>query len=376
MPTSRPFCYNPSPNPLISGTEQVGSIAAATGNVSINANLQWWNGPDEDLGYVIAYVDPSGERPNAPERTFSTNYVCNIGFFRSAQKTEQSFIDLTKLISGSQSLSSGTQSKTWLNNNGYWTSYQPSQPWSSIDTIATYLRNYMSEFRNPSFYFYQLDGNGTYITDGGSDMYDTGNFTTPWLISNTQYTSSSGSVGNFPSSINYTNTTSTLVDTDFYYTSLGYIQYNGSSQSGGFHPLTVIGSRKNTGPVGWQSGGNSGADGGGTLASGQVWGGTLSNGFTTWAYYRQTYNAGDPSHCNLIILLGHSNWSSVFGQINSFADPVANGGNGVFYYSMTASNILAVHTLLSKSGGVQVTLAECQTVVSAFTSRIKLALNF
>lgn len=123
MATSRAFCYNPSPNPLISGTEQVGSIAAATGNVSINANLQWWNGPDEDLGYVIAYVDPSGNRPNAPERTYSTNYVCNIGFFRSALKTEDSFVELTKLISGSQSLSSGTQSKTWLNNNGYWTSY-------------------------------------------------------------------------------------------------------------------------------------------------------------------------------------------------------------------------------------------------------------
>lgn len=123
MATSRAFCYNPSPNPLISGTEQVGSIAAATGVVTINPSLQWWNGPDEDSGYVIAYADPSGERPNAPERTFSTNYQCNIGFFRSAQKTEQSFVELTRLISGSSSIDNGTQSKTWLNTNGYWTSY-------------------------------------------------------------------------------------------------------------------------------------------------------------------------------------------------------------------------------------------------------------
>jgi hypothetical protein len=123
MATSRAFCYNPSPNPSISGTEQVGSIAAATGNVTIDSALQWWNGPDEDLGYVIAYAELTGERPNAPERTFSTNYPCNIGFFRSAAKTEQSFVDLTILISGSTSLANGTQSKTWLNNNGYWTSY-------------------------------------------------------------------------------------------------------------------------------------------------------------------------------------------------------------------------------------------------------------
>lgn len=134
MATSRAFCYNPVPID-IPNTESIGSMSVATGAINAgfytNVNLQWWNGPDEDLGYVIAYVDPSGDRPNAPERTFSTNYVCNIGFFRSAAKTDQSFVDLVKIISASSSLILASQSKTWLNNNGYWTSY------STVSTLGT-----------------------------------------------------------------------------------------------------------------------------------------------------------------------------------------------------------------------------------------------
>ena len=86
---------------------------------------------------------------------------------------------------------------------------------------------------------------------------------------------------------------------------------------------------------------------------------------------------GDPSHCNLFILLGHTTWGSVFGTISSFADPVANGGNGAYFFTSGAgvSNILAVQTLLSKSSGVLVTAAECQTVVQAFANRIKLSLG-
>ena len=181
MATSRAFCYNPSPNPLISGTEQVGSIAAATGNVSINATLQWWNGPDEDLGYVIAYVDPSGDRPNAPERTFSTNYQCNIGFFRSAQKTEQSFVELTRLISGSSSIDNGTQSKIWLNTNGYWTSY------SSI--VIDQIRLALST--NQSVYDSATAGNFIRVTAAEyANVYSTVTGATKWIMNDTDLTSS------------------------------------------------------------------------------------------------------------------------------------------------------------------------------------------
>jgi hypothetical protein len=246
-----------------------------------------------------------------------------------------------------------------------------------LNTIATYLRDYMSEFRNPSFYGYSLDGDSYRITDGGNDMYDTGNWTYPWLISGTQFTGASGSQQVF--SINYASTTATTVDTDFVYVSIGYIQSAVVGISA-IHPLTVLGFRTSTGtPVGFQLAGNSGADGGGTLASGILYAGDTIQGFTVHAFYRETYNANvDPSHCNLFILLGHPSWGSVFGTINSFADPVANGGNGCYFYTSGAgvSNILAIQTLLSKASGVLVTAAECQTVVQAFVNRVKLAVGF
>ena len=253
------------------------------------------------------------------------------------------------------------------------------QPYTQINTIATYLRSYMADFRNPSFYNYWCDGNGFNISDGGSDMYDSGNITTPWLRSGTTYvTSAQYSIGAYPLAVSYQTTTSTIVDTDLYYTSLGYIQYT-TFQDPTYLPLTVLGSRSATGqPVGWQIGGNSGADGSGTLASGILYNGTVLNGFTVHAFYRETYNASDPSHCNLFILLGHPNWGSVFGTINSFADPVSGGGCGGYFYTSgpSVANILAIQTLLSKSGGVLVTAAECQTVVQNFTLRIKQALGF
>lgn len=372
MATSRAFAYNTGPT--VSGLIQVGNIAVSETNfIGLTTSLEWFSGPDEELGYVIASQNINNDTTVPDGRTAS------IQFWRSATSSRESFISIANFVSqkhGSpQNFIYATQATSWLNTNGYWTSYS-SSPYLSINTIASYLRNYMSDFRNPNFYVYRLDGNAQYIQDGGNDMYDYGNFTTPWLRSGVQYTSPAGQTTSFTQSIFYNNTTSTLVDTDFYYVSLGYVQFSGSSQSSTYHPVTAIGSRSGSGPIGWQSGGNSGADGGGSMTSSVIWNGTQSNGFTTYAFFRETYSAGDPSHCNLIILLGHTNWDSQFGTLNSFADTAANGGNGLYYYSSTASNILTIHTLLSKESGVLVTAEECRTVVSNFTLRIKQALGF
>lgn len=131
MATYRIFCYNPT-GATISGTEQVGSIAAATGNVSIDPTKQWWNGPDEDVRYIVAYSSLNSERSNGPERVLATNYPCNLGFIGSAAKTDESFLNLAKTISGSSSLASASAAKTWLNTNGYWTSWTS----SSFDSDA------------------------------------------------------------------------------------------------------------------------------------------------------------------------------------------------------------------------------------------------
>ena len=57
MSTSRAFKYNPS-GTTISGTTQVGSVSVASSNVDDFGNGGWWNGPDEDLGYVICLPVP------------------------------------------------------------------------------------------------------------------------------------------------------------------------------------------------------------------------------------------------------------------------------------------------------------------------------
>jgi hypothetical protein len=250
---------------------------------------------------------------------------------------------------------------------------------TQLNAIATYLRGFMSEFRNPSFYGYNLDGDQFRIQDGGGDMYDNGNFTYPWLIAGSDYsTSTSGSTLNSVVTIGYANTTATTIDTNFIYASLGYATSSGATVTVN-HPLTVLGFRNAIGaPVGFQGSGNSGADGSGFLASGIIYAGTLVQGFTVHAFFRQTHGTSDPSHCNLVILLGHPRWGSVFGTISSYADPVNKGGNGYYFYTSGAAvtGILAIQTLLSKSGGALVTSLECQTVVDAFVNRIKIATGF
>jgi len=118
MPTSRLFAYNTgSP---ISGTTQVGSIAISE-SPSLNysqgvGGVRWWNGPNEDLGYVITHTTPSGTQPNRD------NVPAYIGFWRSPLKTENSLITFTNDLFGT-SHTTGDQCKTWLNANGYWTSW-------------------------------------------------------------------------------------------------------------------------------------------------------------------------------------------------------------------------------------------------------------
>jgi hypothetical protein len=254
-----------------------------------------------------------------------------------------------------------------------------------LNSIATYLRNYMTEFRNSNFYVYELDGNGNYINDGGDDMYDRGNFTTPWLLSGERYDltydyfydEEEDPVEPYPYSISYQNTTSTTVDTNFKYVSLGYIEDTDGSDNGNaddsLHPLTVLGTRV-SGPVGWQIGGEMGSDGSGTATQGYVYSNDIVNGFTVYAGYRQVYNASDPTICNLVILLGHPSWGSVFGPVTLIADNddleycrfVMYSGNG-------SQNILAIYTLLSKPENDvsdPIPESEIQTVVNNFITRI------
>ena len=61
---SRAFAYNTGSS--INGTEQLGSLAIQTTFQDYSSNpgsVKWWEGPEEDLGYIIAYPVPLDNHP-------------------------------------------------------------------------------------------------------------------------------------------------------------------------------------------------------------------------------------------------------------------------------------------------------------------------
>lgn len=128
MATARPFAYNPGPQ--ISGTEQVGDLSVGTPTTGFTSSPQYWNGPDEDLGYVIGTSVPSNTQP-----TPISGVTASVGFWRSPQLTEISFVEFTNGLFD-QNFTGGTEAKTWLNTNGYWTSYKDTYRYDPITLLS------------------------------------------------------------------------------------------------------------------------------------------------------------------------------------------------------------------------------------------------
>ena len=119
MATARPFAYNTGST--IPGTEQLGDLSIGSPSSGFTNSPQYWNGPDEELGYVIAQTVSGGNQPNP---VGGSAYV---GFFRSEFLTENSFLQLSETVAG-QTFANVNEAVLWLNNNGYWTSFIPSTP--------------------------------------------------------------------------------------------------------------------------------------------------------------------------------------------------------------------------------------------------------
>jgi hypothetical protein len=246
-----------------------------------------------------------------------------------------------------------------------------------LNTIAVYLRNYMTEFRNTNFWAYKMDGTNVYIQDGGNDMFDDGIFITPWLLSGDRYDLSVTETAAYSQIIQYDTVTETTVDTSLKYISLGYILETSNNEqiNKSLHPLTVLCYRP-SGPVGWQNGGEIGADGTGVANHGYVYENVIVNGFNVYAGYRQVWGAAnDPTICQLVILLGHSSWGSVFGPVEIISDDSDSGYcRFVMYAGDGSKNIMALFTLLSKpntDSDDPIPTAELETVIFNFTKRIK-----
>jgi hypothetical protein len=146
MPTSRPFAYNTGA--AISGTTQVGNIAVGTPTSGFTGTPKWWNGPDEELGYVIAIPVSANTQP-----TPVSGVTASVGFNRSTALTDSSFIEIANLITG-QSFSTASQASTFLTSNGYWNSYIP-------DRMGLYYK-FDGNFNDSSGNGNNGTGSGTY----------------------------------------------------------------------------------------------------------------------------------------------------------------------------------------------------------------------
>lgn len=257
-------------------------------------------------------------------------------------------------------------------------------PWQLLNTIMTYIRPFSASWQNPNFFRYDFDGptfaasrnqSPYFILDGGLDMFDGGNYTAPWLLAGTNYTAQNTIPIPTPA-LNYASGSSTLTDTSFYYTSLGYT-------SSGSYPLTLIGARSGSGPIGFQKAGNIGADGLGSIVTGSIYTGSTVNGFTTYAYFRQTFGQGlDPNICDVYILLGHPNWGSAFGSVVWTANMSTQIQGAALYATGSSVNLLAATFLLSRTGStpslpsLQISSSDIQTSVNNFISRIQQSLSY
>lgn len=125
MATTRPFSYNTGSS--ISGTIQVGDLAVGFPTSGFTG-MEWWNGPDEDLGYVIAQPVSGDTQP-----TPISGVTASVGFFRTSGFNDSEFIDIANILLNENYINA-TDASTGLTSNGYWNSYSTlTSPVLSLD---------------------------------------------------------------------------------------------------------------------------------------------------------------------------------------------------------------------------------------------------
>ena len=91
MATARPFAYNPGS--LIPGTEQVGDLSIGAPISGFTDTPQYWKGPDEELGYVIAAPVSGNTQP-----TPLFGITASVGFYRTDSFDDNQFIELSEIV--------------------------------------------------------------------------------------------------------------------------------------------------------------------------------------------------------------------------------------------------------------------------------------
>ena len=124
---SRLFGYN-SGSP-VSGASQSGNLAISNDSKG-GGSVQWYNGPNEDLGHVIGYPDTTGTR-----KVKGVTVGNAVGFMRTSAKTDVEFLSLANFLT-SQGFVTASVAANWLNTNGYYTSYSGSSDLGTIGNPA------------------------------------------------------------------------------------------------------------------------------------------------------------------------------------------------------------------------------------------------
>lgn len=179
MATTRPFVFNTGAT--VSGTEKVSNITAGTPTSGFSSSgvTGWRSGPDEDLGYVIAYTASGPRTAGGGIETISGT---SIYYKRSLGKTDSAFLKIANEV-GSTSFASASVAKTWLNANGFWTTFQPYVAGLFKTTYSGYFNDVPSFFTtatpqtfgaNPS-----TSVQTTAILEPGTD--DGSSFSCQWL---------------------------------------------------------------------------------------------------------------------------------------------------------------------------------------------------
>lgn len=241
------------------------------------------------------------------------------------------------------------------------------------------------------------DGNTMYISDGGGDMYDSGNATyiltenspTSWTDENVnnhlqnchplQYSRTTVTDGSFNST-----TSGSFPLQNYKFVAGGYgttALPNGNSNYGSVGVLIMAATAGNYNSsssmkIGFGHKGNAGADGNGLIHADTVYNNATVNGFTVYAYALSTYNAGDPTVCNLYMFVGHPNWGTTFGGAPvTYAEANTDKCNRGAWMIGTQNNVLAITALLPPDNSVNSqnlrTTAMNQASVNAIISDIK-----
>jgi len=108
----RPFAYFTGSQ--IPGTEKYGNLSVGALSKKYNGRYggaRWWNGPDETIGWVLAFAREDNQQPT---------------FIRTDNKTDAEFLSMVNNLSPRRNqtpFTDGVAAKTWLNANGYWTNW-------------------------------------------------------------------------------------------------------------------------------------------------------------------------------------------------------------------------------------------------------------